>query len=383
MVRPIFLSLFLILTPLIARADAACDCPDLSCSPCEVQVGLSFYTKTCPGSSRLASCKKPSCEPKKDAPPNCPSAAQAPASSPVTDDKETTPDSGAPEQKRVIAVVVQALGQTWAERESEKIPLQPKVELFETDTLQTEDSSKLRIAFVDENGRPDKNELFVAPNSKIQISKYRPGNSPSRRAWMDLFYGKVRSAVNNRYESEGKNTFRIKTPVAVAGVRGTEFMVTHYEGARTTKIETFSGLVRMSALQGSDFRDIGAKHRGAYVGSVTPGQKGVFTSVEGLNEKQALKLRQETEFLPDDENALLAKAAKNQICARPSGAFNQCSWVCMGNPQNATTCRTDLPGVHCLRKRCNANGEWAEETRVPASRSQHCDSDTRVAPCEY
>jgi len=68
-----------------------------------------------------------------------------------------------------------------------------------------------------------------------------------------------------------------------------------------------------------------------------------------------------------------AREAATHLCQAPGGQFNQCAWTCTGkNPKQAKTCRTDLEGVACVRTICRADGEWKEETRVPASQSDFC-----------
>jgi len=72
------------------------------------------------------------------------------------------------------------------------------------------------------------------------------------------------------------------------------------------------------------------------------------------------------------------------LCLAPAGSMNECAWTCVNNPPKEKTCRTDRGDVQCVRRRCNANGEWTEETRLPASFRTFCDpSGPRVAPCDY
>ncbi len=93
-----------------------------------------------------------------------------------------------------------------------------------------------------------------------------------------------------------------------------------------------------------------------------------------LNERKRLAAERSKEALA------IKKAAKARVieasahlCQAPGGQFNQCAWTCAGNnPKTAKTCRTDLAGVSCLRTICRADGEWKEETRLPASQSDLC-----------
>lgn len=73
------------------------------------------------------------------------------------------------------------------------------------------------------------------------------------------------------------------------------------------------------------------------------------------------------------------------ICSNPSAKFNQCAWVCLNNPKSEKkSCLVEKEGVSCVRRRCNANGEWAEEMDVDAQKSSiECKLQPVVAPCDY
>lgn len=89
----------------------------------------------------------------------------------------------------------------------------------------------------------DKNVINVSPDSKVTIAKYE--NNPSkdtRNVELKVDYGKVRASVEQNYDGE-KNKFNIRTPTAVAGVRGTDFIAGFNPQSRKTSIVTFSGVV--------------------------------------------------------------------------------------------------------------------------------------------
>ncbi len=89
----------------------------------------------------------------------------------------------------------------------------------------------------------DKNVLNISPDTKITIEKYKfDAAKDEKSVSLNVLYGKVRSTVNQKYDGE-KNTFNIKTPSAVAGVRGTDFVTGYNRVTSTTKIVTFEGRV--------------------------------------------------------------------------------------------------------------------------------------------
>lgn len=88
----------------------------------------------------------------------------------------------------------------------------------------------------------DKNVINISPDSKIVIEKYENDGKDRKNVELNVVYGKVRASVEQKYDGE-KNTFNIKTPSAVAGVRGTDFITGYNPGTRVSQIITFSGTV--------------------------------------------------------------------------------------------------------------------------------------------
>ncbi|MEO0336449.1 MAG: hypothetical protein AAF202_08645, partial [Pseudomonadota bacterium] len=86
----------------------------------------------------------------------------------------------------------------------------------------------------------------------------------------------------------------------------------------------------------------------------------------------------------DRQLASASREANESICRNPKGDINECAWMCQNNPKGQTRCRTDLPQVNCVRKRCDGNGDWSDENRLPANFFDRCKPDGfKVAPCDY
>lgn len=97
----------------------------------------------------------------------------------------------------------------------------------------------------------DRNVLNVSPDTKIAINKYEnDSQSGVKNVDIELSKGKLRSNVEQKYDGE-KSQFLIKTPTAVAGVRGTQFLTSFDPVSMKTQIVTFKGSVAF-ALKGSD-----------------------------------------------------------------------------------------------------------------------------------
>lgn len=107
----------------------------------------------------------------------------------------------------------------------------PQMPLYVQDVVRTRSKSQASITFVDGN------RLDVAERSRIDIREYltREGHT---RSILDLPRGKARAIVTPETTDrirlpESGNRFEIHTPNAVAGVRGTDYIVLH-QGAFTT-----------------------------------------------------------------------------------------------------------------------------------------------------
>lgn len=118
-------------------------------------------------------------------------------------------------------------GQTARARMGEKV--------FPKDTVITAKDSRAKIVMVDNN------EINVSPESQIEIQNYEYDPASGKKdVLLNVIYGKVRSKVEQKYDGKSSK-FQIKTPSAVAGVRGTDFL-TGFQGG-VTNVVTFEGKV--------------------------------------------------------------------------------------------------------------------------------------------
>lgn len=82
--------------------------------------------------------------------------------------------------------------------------------------------------------------VIVGPSSALAISDKGTKTAMNQ---MSLQYGKVRAIVDHDGPMTG---VKIKTPVAVAGVRGTDLYVAHYLGSEQTEVQVLRGQVELS-----------------------------------------------------------------------------------------------------------------------------------------
>jgi len=114
--------------------------------------------------------------------------------------------------------------------------------VFPNDTVITSKDSRAKIIMV------DKNILNVSPNSQMVIEKYQYNPAAKKKnVLINVLYGKVRSKVEQKYDGKN-NRFQVKTPSAVAGVRGTDFFTSFNSHTRKTRVVTFGGEVHYGQL---------------------------------------------------------------------------------------------------------------------------------------
>jgi hypothetical protein len=84
--------------------------------------------------------------------------------------------------------------------------------------VKTADKSFVRLVFI------DKSQMNIGPNSEMKIEQFGGGDS----GVIDLVKGQIRSQVSKDYlqqKDKDKSKLFIKTPNAVMGVRGTDFLI--------------------------------------------------------------------------------------------------------------------------------------------------------------
>jgi hypothetical protein len=106
------------------------------------------------------------------------------------------------------------------------------VPLFEGDTIYTEDDSKLEIVF------DDATIIKLDPNSKLLIKTLTRDNG--KKTLLELIKGSVMAIVKKLAAHE---EFGVKTKMAMAAVKGTEFIVTADDNS---KVGVFDGTVAVT-----------------------------------------------------------------------------------------------------------------------------------------
>ncbi|MCS7203974.1 MAG: FecR family protein, partial [Thermodesulfovibrio sp.] len=108
--------------------------------------------------------------------------------------------------------------------------------VYLNDIIRTKTDSRAEITF------KDGTVVKVAPRSRIDIKEYFT-DAHSLRVTLNLQRGKVgahisKQSVEKIKASPQANRFEIKTPIVVAGVRGTNYIVSHYLAYSTVTVIT-------------------------------------------------------------------------------------------------------------------------------------------------
>lgn len=133
-------------------------------------------------------------------------------------------------------------GQVFIVRGFNKILAKKDDTVIESDSIEAEARSTARITMIDSN------VIDIYPKSKMVIAKYlyKPIQD-KKNVELKVDFGKIRSTVNQKYDG-AKNTFQVKTPTAVAGVRGTIFTIAYDPVRRVSEVVTIHGLVSVAKL---------------------------------------------------------------------------------------------------------------------------------------
>jgi len=112
------------------------------------------------------------------------------------------------------------------------------------DTVRTGQPGRVRIVFQDDS------VLNVGDGSEVVVDEqvFDPEGESYRSAFR-LLRGKLRALVSEYYESPGAG-YEVETPTAVAGVRGTEFVLIFDVVRQQTEVIGVDGRVAVHGLQG-------------------------------------------------------------------------------------------------------------------------------------
>lgn len=143
-----------------------------------------------------------------------------------------------PSEGKVVAMAGQV---TFTQANGEPMIAEIGAKLSEGTQIETGNAGFLSIAL------PDGSRLTLPSNSRLKLAKLRMARfTHSPRTELLLIHGHVESRVAPLNTNQGK--FEVRTPVSVAGVRGTHFRVGYEDGKATT--EVLNGEVVVNPVRG-------------------------------------------------------------------------------------------------------------------------------------
>ena len=120
-------------------------------------------------------------------------------------------------QEKAVGKVVIMEGSAKIIRQGKTIPATLLSRIYPDDTIITKGGSRMKVLFVDGS------VLTIGKRTKISIEKFLYDKKEKKReASFNLTLGKVRAVLG---KASKDSLYEIKTPTAVAGARGTDFIV--------------------------------------------------------------------------------------------------------------------------------------------------------------
>jgi len=225
------------------------------------------------------------------------------------------PDSNVAEKEKapepLSAVVVFSVGDSkvrHADQTEEKAQL--GTTLAAGDNVVTGDNGKVDIQF------PDGSNVRISPKSVIDFSKLSQTGAGATETQIALVSGKVFAKVS---KSRKEDNFSVVTPTAIAGVRGTSFIVESGEGNSGSKVKVVEGSVafapRIPALENLSQAEI---DQNADLKKLQSSLANVEVVLEQNQESKLSKQAAELSRIDKVENLNLEKALKTMEKEKPA-----------------------------------------------------------------
>jgi hypothetical protein len=112
-----------------------------------------------------------------------------------------------------------ARGAAWIERGGVRQPAQVGTKILERDVIATGPDGSLGITFLDDS------LLSIGPSSALVIERFTFDPTTQRGGFESTLRSGTLSAVSGRLTRQSPDAMKVRTPAAILGVRGTEFLV--------------------------------------------------------------------------------------------------------------------------------------------------------------
>ncbi|MEN0058815.1 MAG: hypothetical protein AAGB31_08265 [Bdellovibrio sp.] len=293
--------------------------------------------------------------------------------------------------------VVEFQGPVWlTAKDGQRSPLKGKPVLRDKALFETSGSGRVKVQLDSERS------FTVLPDSEISLPaiSWESGEAPI----IHLRKGSLR--WQQKLSEKGAYNVALRSDLFEFLAPPGDYRLTMDPAKAFTSVQVYEGELFFSALNGEESVMVRAGQQAGFQGVFESGEiaydvllkgkkipKGVLTPVTAIDtkeldreaeqEKQRLKAEQERKARK--KAALVKKKRPGEICSEPSAKFNECAWVCVSNPKKEKKlCLVEQKEVSCVRRRCNANGVWAEEAVLDAAKaSTLCKAQPVVGLCDY
>lgn len=188
----------------------------------------------------------------------------------------------------------------------------------------------------------------------------------------------------------------MQTALSRQWVEEGDYIFSFNEKRPAVQLEVLRGQIRFSGLENEVSLDLKSGEAVEFIGEFEAGEIAYDTLLKGRRVARGKALPKVSvasdrlaQLLLEEENLkkkekkkkILLQRKSDQICDAPWGHLNECVYQCLNNVRGEKIC--DLSkGAQCLRRRCNANGQWADAHLMGASESECADKDI-VKACQY
>lgn len=297
-------------------------------------------------------------------------------------------------------VVVKSNGALKRNHRGQKGAIKAKQDLYVGDEITNPSKKEQKLKLSYEQGSV---ELVLAPKSKIIIED--PMSIIGRfQPFVYLVHGGVSFKPNFK---EGSFDLLAGQILTRAGQGHFSVIYEMAQEGLKVKVESFEKSISVLKAQDLSGRSIDVAP-GTFLSwvSETPGHifnsdekqalagEGFITPVFSMSEAR----KKEMGLVPEPEKPLFADWTKNKpkkdgrdvasmgesldLCSAPQAQYQQCAWTCEGNKKGAKECQAQKQGTQCVRRMCNAAGQWGMPTAFASSYRDLCPpTGTRVGDC--
>jgi hypothetical protein len=112
-----------------------------------------------------------------------------------------------------------AQGAAWIQRAGARTPAQVGARIAQSDVIVTGADGSVGITFADDS------RLSVGPNSVLAIDRFAFDSTTHQGAFASSLRKGTLAAVSGKLTKQSPDAMTVRTPAAILGVRGTEFVV--------------------------------------------------------------------------------------------------------------------------------------------------------------